>query len=122
MANAESVNNLMRQWNTSYQHAQYWQKNNTQRYMTECVLSYTWKSIGVKLDNEHWYGHAPKPIETSNEGKLIILWNKQVRTDITISNNKPDIIIHDNKKGTCMLIDVAIRGNRNEMKKEGEKT
>jgi hypothetical protein len=28
-ATAESVNNLMRQWNTSYQHAQYWQKNNT---------------------------------------------------------------------------------------------
>jgi hypothetical protein len=28
-ANADSVNNLMRQWNTSYQHAQYWQKNNT---------------------------------------------------------------------------------------------
>ena len=29
IANAECVNNLMRQCNTSYQHAQYWQKNNT---------------------------------------------------------------------------------------------
>jgi hypothetical protein len=26
-ANAESVTNLIREWNTSYQHAQYWQKN-----------------------------------------------------------------------------------------------
>jgi len=29
IAKADSVNNLMRQWNTSYQHDQYWQKNNT---------------------------------------------------------------------------------------------
>jgi len=29
IAKADSVNNLMRQWNTSYQHGQYWQKNNT---------------------------------------------------------------------------------------------
>jgi len=28
-ANADTVNNLTRLWNTSYQHAQYWQKNNT---------------------------------------------------------------------------------------------
>ena len=44
-----------------------------------------------------------------------------MRTDRTIPNNKQDIIIHDNKKGACMLIDVAIRGNRNEIKKEVEK-
>jgi hypothetical protein len=34
---------------------------------------------------------------------------------------KPDIIIRDNKKRTCMLIDVAISGNRNVIKKEAEK-
>jgi len=49
------------------------------------------------------------------------LWNQQVQTDITIPNNKPDIIIHDNEKGTCMLIDVAISGDRNVIKKEAEK-
>ena len=27
------------------------------------------------------------------------------------NNNKPDIIICDNEKGTCMLIDVAISGD-----------
>jgi hypothetical protein len=40
---------------------------------------------------------------------------------ITIPNNKPDIIILDNEKGTCMLIDVAILGDRNVIKKEAEK-
>jgi len=43
-----------------------------------------------------------------------------VRTNRTIPNNKRDIIIHDNK-GTCMLIDVAVSGDRNVMKKEAEK-
>ena len=29
------------------------------------------------------------------------MWNPQVQTDRTIPNNKPDIIIRDNEKGTC---------------------
>jgi len=37
------------------------------------------------------------------------------------NNNKPDIIIRDNEKGTCMLIHVAISGDRNVIKKEAEK-
>jgi hypothetical protein len=41
-----------------------------------------------------------------------------VRTDRTIPNNKPDIIIGDNERGTCMLIDVAISGDINVIKKE----
>jgi hypothetical protein len=36
----------------------------------------------------------------------------------TISNTKPDIIIRDNEIGTCMVIDVAIPGNRNVLKRE----
>jgi len=44
-----------------------------------------------------------------------------VQTDRTIPNNKPDIIIRDNKKITCMLIDVAIPGDRNVIKREAEK-
>ena len=49
-----------------------------------------------------------------------MLWNQQAQTDRTIPNNKPDIIIRDNEKGTCMLIDVAISGDRNVIKKEAE--
>jgi len=74
------------------------------------------------LDKKHWYEHVPKSVETSQEGKVTILCNQQVQTDRTIPNNKPDIIILDNEKGTCMLIDVAISGDRNVIKKEAEKT
>jgi len=63
------------------------------------------KETGVQLDKKRWYEHVPK----------------SVQTDRTIPNNKPDIIIHDNEKGTCMLIDIAISGGRNVIKKEAEK-
>ena len=78
----------------------------------------TCKETGVQLDNKRWHEHVPKSVQTSQEGKVTILWNQQVQTDITITNNKPDIIIRDNEKGTCMLIHVAISGDRNAIKKK----
>jgi hypothetical protein len=47
--------------------------------------------------------------------------NKQIQTDRTIPNKKPDIIIRDNENGTCSLIDVVISGDRNVIKKQPEK-
>jgi hypothetical protein len=44
-----------------------------------------------------------------------------VQTDRTFPNNKPDIVIRDNEKGTCMLIDVAVPGDRNLIQKEAKK-
>jgi len=79
------------------------------------------KEKGVKLDDEHRYEHAPKLVETIREGKITVLWNQQVRSERIIPNNKPDIIIHDNKEGTCMLIDAAIPGERNVIKKKAER-
>jgi hypothetical protein len=75
---------------------------------------------------KHWYElvrtcTVPKSVDTNKGGKVTILWNQQVQTDRTIPNNKPDIIIRDNEKRTCMLIDVAISGDRNVIKKEAEK-
>ena len=81
------------------------------------------KYIGAKLHNRHWYDHVTKSVESSHEVRVTILWNQQVRTDRAIPNNKPDITIRDNKQGTCMLIDVAIPGDRNVInviKKEAE--
>ena len=70
------------------------------------------KETGVQFNKKHWYEHMPKSVETSQGGKVTILLNQQVQTDRTISNNKPDIIICDNEKGTCLLIDVAISGDK----------
>jgi hypothetical protein len=79
------------------------------------------KETRVQLDKKHRYEHVSKSVETSQGGKVNIFWNQQVQTERTIPNNKPDIIIRDNKKGTRMLIDGAISGDRNVIKKEAEK-
>jgi hypothetical protein len=56
------------------------------------------KELGVKWDSELWYEHVLNSVETSQVGKVTILWNQQVQTDRTVPNNKPDIIIRDTVK------------------------
>jgi hypothetical protein len=75
----------------------------------------------MQLDKKHWYEHVPKSVVTTQGGKVTILRNQQVQTDRTIPNNKPDIILRDDEKGPCMLIDAAISADRNVIKKEAEK-
>jgi len=78
------------------------------------------KETGVKLDYEQQYKQIPKLGETSHEHKVPITYNQQVQANRTTSNNKLDIKNHDNEKGACMLIEVAISGVRNVIKKEVE--
>jgi hypothetical protein len=63
----------------------------------------------------------PELVEISQGGTVTIVWNQHVQADRTIPINKPDMIIRDNDKGTYMLIDVAISGDRNVIRKEAEK-
>jgi hypothetical protein len=44
----------------------------------------------------------------SRVGKVTILWNWQVKTFRTIANNKLEIVIRDNEKWACLLLDIAI--------------
>jgi len=60
-------------------------------------------------------------VEIGPEDNVTILWNQQVRTDRTIDNNKPDIIIRDDKQETCILTEVVITGDRNVIKRGAEK-
>ena len=79
------------------------------------------KEIGVQLDTKHWYEHVPNSVVTNQGDKVTVLWNQQVQTDRNIPNNKPDFIIRDIEKRTCILIHVAIPGDRHVIKKEAEK-
>jgi len=93
------------------------------RHDRVCVHKYTStyaRKQRYSWTKKHWHEHVPTSVETSQGGKVTILWNQQVQADRTIPYNKPDIIIRDNEKGTCMLIDVAISGDRNVIKKEAE--
>jgi len=64
---------------------------------------------------------VPRSVETSQGGKVTILWNQQIQSDRTVPNNKPNIIIRDTEKGKYMLIDFANSGDINVIKKEAEK-
>ena len=77
------------------------------------------EEIGVKLDNEHWYQHAPESVQAGRSGKVTILWN-QGQTDRPIPSNKSDIILRENEKGT-MLMDIAMSRDKNVVKKGAEK-
>jgi hypothetical protein len=88
--------------------------------MCTTTLQHTQGNRGTTGQN-HWYEHVPKSGETSQGEKVTILWNQQVQTDRTVPNYKPDIIISDNEKGTCVLIDVAISGDRNMIEKDVKK-
>jgi hypothetical protein len=95
--------------------------------VTEIILAEDFKNMYDDDDDEddddddNWYENVAKSVETSHEGKVTIMWNLQVQTDRTIPNNKQDIIVSDNEKGTCMLFDFAIPGDRNVIKKEADK-
>jgi hypothetical protein len=121
ITNADSLKNLMREWNRSASPIlateQYILRHDRVCAELHCKIC---KEIGGKLDNK-CYDHVPKSVETSHEGKVTILWNQQLQTNRTVGNNKLDIIICDNKQGTCILIDVAIPGDRNVSRREVEK-
>jgi len=78
-------------------------------------------AVNNNNDNDNNNNNNNNKVEPGQGGNVTILWNQQVQTDRTIPNNKPDIIIRDNEKRTCMLTDVAISGDRNVIKKEAEK-
>jgi len=67
IANADSVNNLMQQWNTSYQHASILaEKQYIKRHDKLCALLYVdiCKGMGITLYNEYWCEQVPKLVET----------------------------------------------------------
>jgi hypothetical protein len=70
------------------------------------------------MTSEQWCDHVPKSAETSPGGKVTTLWPRQVQIGRAICTSKPDVIIRDIDKGTCLVIDVAISGdNINVIKK-----
>jgi hypothetical protein len=60
-------------------------------------------------------------VQTGHEGTVTTVWDQQVQTDTTIRDNKPNVLIRDYEKGTGLLIDTDMSGDRNVVNKETEK-
>ena len=88
--------------------------NQIAKYVYWCIL----KDYGIQVD-ETWLKLKPENVTTKDD--VIIMWDTDVITDINVESNRPDIIIHDKKKKTCLLIDVSVPNCQNIIKKEAEK-
>ena len=63
--------------------------------------------------------HNPAPVLEINTYKL--LWDFNIQTDHFISARRPDLIIINNKKRTCKIVDFAVPTDHRIELKECEK-
>jgi hypothetical protein len=66
----------------------------------------------------HTYTHTAKSVYEHED--VTVLWNQGVHTH-TVVANRSDIMIKYKKEKTCILIDLAIPGDRKVTQKEAEK-
>lgn len=76
------------------------------------------REYGIKT-TEKWFEHKPDPVVESEE--ITLIWDSQIQTDRFIKANKPDIVVKDKQKQTCLIIDVAVPSDYNITEKEAEK-
>ena len=65
--------------------------------------------------SKKWYEHALGVVE--NE-EVKILWNVVIQCDKEIKARKPDIVVVNKNEKSCSIIDIAIPGDINLVKKD----
>ena len=75
-------------------------------------------SLGCEVPNK-CYKHTPRSVVNINENAM--LRDFAIITDRKILANRPDILIHDRKSNSCMLIDVSVPDDKNIALKEADK-
>lgn len=76
------------------------------------------KEIGLPVADKY-YEHSPDKVAQHNN--VVLLWDVPIITDRTILANRPDIVLHDKQKNTCLLIDISVPDDANIILKESEK-
>ena len=88
--------------------------NQIATYLHWCLA----KDMGVEV-TPSWLMHKPKE-STTKEG-IVLLWDMQINTDSRVLANRPDIVLHDTRLKSCLIIDVAVPVDKNSIKKIAEK-
>jgi hypothetical protein len=60
---------------------------------------------------DRYYEHTPESV--INDNGTTIMWDILVITDRKILTHLPNVLQHDKKEKTCLLIDMAIAGDSN---------
>jgi len=76
------------------------------------------KRVGLQV-TDRYCAHVPERI--LNVTGTTIIWDVPAITDRKIQANRPDTILHDKKRKTCLLIDIALLVDSNVNTKETEK-
>jgi hypothetical protein len=71
------------------------------------------------VTTENWYSHILKAV-TEHEG-ITVLWNQGEQMDREVLANRHDIIVKNKMARICLLVDVALKTDRNIIQKEAEK-
>ena len=85
------------------------------QYLHWCIC----KHYGVKIEADYWYEHHPPAVVEKDH--VTILWDFPINTDRTIKANRPDIVVKDRQKRTCLLIDMSVPSDKNIAVKEFDK-
>ena len=76
------------------------------------------KSLNLPV-TEKYYMHEPQKVTKMEDN--VIIWDKTILTGRTILANRPDLIILNKNEQNCLIVDVAVPDDVNELKKETEK-
>ena len=57
------------------------------------------KKHGIPTGNK-WYSHVPNAVTETDDGKVIIYWDKPIKTDMKVSYNRPDVAVIDREENT----------------------
>ena len=68
---------------------------------------------------EKWYEHCPEGIVEDDDVKL--LWDMNIQCDNVIEARRPDLVLVDKKKKSCVIIDITVPGDCRIREKEMEK-
>ena len=68
---------------------------------------------------EKWYEHSPEGVIENDTVK--ILWDINIQRDNIIEARRPDIVVIDKSEKTCIIIDIAVPGDKRIEEKEREK-
>ena len=85
-----------------------------------CLVNY-WK-LARKCNFEagyKWYEHEPESVLENENHK--ILWDFSIQTNHVVETRRPDLIVVDEKKRSCKIIDFAVPGNSTIEEKEKDK-
>ena len=78
------------------------------------------KKYGIPVANK-WYEHVPQVVTERADGKIKVYWDKPIKTDRKVKNNRPDVVVVDYESQTWYIVDFAVPMDHGVKTKEDDK-